>query len=166
MNEFSWVFLFLSSNEKKVTIKWNFKSNYPVNIIGRGKMFYRIIIKDDCQKSGNCCHFQHRLLRESGDARYVIFWQYPYKQETWIPYPSMGHRAWISYPLLLTSGGHHWRPVQTCSPERTYALPVLTHNADRRNTCNCCHGFESLLALSVQVCWCSFGKSLNNNPHF
>ena len=22
-----------------------------------------------------------------------------------------------TYPLLLTSGGHHWRPVQTCTPE-------------------------------------------------
>ena len=27
--------------------------------------------------------------------------------------PPPGHQTWD--PLLLTSGGHHWRPVKTCS---------------------------------------------------
>ena len=29
--------------------------------------------------------------------------------------PSPGHETW--YPLLVTSGGDHWRPIQTCSLE-------------------------------------------------
>ena len=29
--------------------------------------------------------------------------------------PGIRHGTW--WPLLLTSGGHHWRPVQTCSFE-------------------------------------------------
>ena len=30
--------------------------------------------------------------------------------------PHSGHTPW-TYPLLLTSGDHHWRPGQTCSLE-------------------------------------------------
>ena len=36
------------------------------------------------------------------------------------PYlPPPGHGTWvpIPFPLLVTSGGHHWRPVHTCSLE-------------------------------------------------
>ena len=47
----------------------------------------------------------------------------PYGYGTWIPPPSPRHGTWISY-LLLTSGGHHWRPVQTCSLE--YLPPTST----------------------------------------
>ena len=30
-------------------------------------------------------------------------------------YPPLRNQTWGSPPLLVTSGGHHWRPVQTCS---------------------------------------------------
>ena len=35
------------------------------------------------------------------------------------PPPALSH----THPLLLTSGGHHWRPVQTCALED---LPLPT----------------------------------------
>ena len=42
----------------------------------------------------------------------------PLRTGTWVP---------ISLPLLLlTSGGHHWRPVQTCSVEGLLPLLMLT----------------------------------------
>ena len=31
------------------------------------------------------------------------------------PWPGPAHRHQTQLPLLLTSGGHHWRPIQTCS---------------------------------------------------
>ena len=36
----------------------------------------------------------------------------------------------LSTPLLLTSGGHHQRPVQTCSLEDLPILPVLTSSGN------------------------------------
>ena len=37
--------------------------------------------------------------------------------QTWDPQPRP-HPSYIGpHPLLVTSGGHHWRPVQTCSLE-------------------------------------------------
>ena len=60
----------------------------------------------------------------------------------WDPSPDMGHgdpRTWSQSrpdmghvdppsPLLVTSGGHHWRPVQTCSLDLTVqgASPITT----------------------------------------
>ena len=46
---------------------------------------------------------------------------------TWLPTPSpwtWDLRTYTPSPLLLTSGGHHWRPVQTCSLKD---LPHSTH---------------------------------------
>ena len=38
--------------------------------------------------------------------------------QTWGPLsPASGHQTWDPRPPLVTSGGHHWRPVQTCSLE-------------------------------------------------
>ena len=42
--------------------------------------------------------------------------------------PHSGHGTsldWTSTPLLMTSGGHHWRPVQTCSLQEP-PLPTAT----------------------------------------
>ena len=46
------------------------------------------------------------------------------------PTPDMGptlpppqHQTWDLCPLLLTSGGHHWKPVQTCSLEALAPSP-------------------------------------------
>ena len=33
------------------------------------------------------------------------------------PYPLLNVTSDLPQPLLLASGGHHWRPVQTCSLE-------------------------------------------------
>ena len=68
------VFLCSANNDQKVTIKWNIRPNWPVNIIGRGEMFYRIIVMDYCKESGNYCHFHHGLSREFGDASHILFW--------------------------------------------------------------------------------------------
>ena len=38
----------------------------------------------------------------------------PWTWDLGYPSPSLRHRTWDS-PLLLPSGGHNWRPVQTCS---------------------------------------------------
>ena len=54
-------------------------------------------------------------------------WKYEYS-------PGTRHGT---YPplLLLTSGGHHWRPVQSCSLENLSRLPtVLTSSGGRQNT--------------------------------
>ena len=32
----------------------------------------------------------------------------------------------IGTPMLVTSGGHHWRPVQNCSFQDPPSLPILT----------------------------------------
>ena len=44
------------------------------------------------------------------------------------PPPHIGHHTWAPTPLsiLLTSGGHHWRPVQTCSLEDLMPQSALT----------------------------------------
>ena len=34
-------------------------------------------------------------------------------------------------PPLLTSGSHHWKPVQTCSVEDNLSPPVLTPSGSR-----------------------------------
>ena len=45
------------------------------------------------------------------------------------------HQTWdLPPPLLLTSGGHHWRPVQTCSLEDLpLPQPVLKSSGGHRN---------------------------------
>ena len=40
--------------------------------------------------------------------------------------PDIGHGLPGHSPLLVTSGGHHWRPVQTCSLEFTVRMPHCT----------------------------------------
>ena len=50
---------------------------------------------------------------------------------TLAPPPDMGMPlALVLGPLLVTSGGHHWRPVQTCSFEDT-PPPVLTSDGQQ-----------------------------------
>ena len=46
------------------------------------------------------------------------------------PIPDIGP---THHPLLLTSGGHHQRPVHTCSLE-DLPLPILTSSGGHRNT--------------------------------
>ena len=48
--------------------------------------------------------------------------------------PDMG--PWYS-PILLTFGGHHWRPVQTCllRDPPPFPSPVLTSSGGHRNAC-------------------------------
>ena len=38
-----------------------------------------------------------------------------------------------TYPLLLTTGGHYWRPIQTCTLE-DLALQVLVPSGGHKNT--------------------------------
>ena len=45
-------------------------------------------------------------------------------------YPTPFH---IPYPLLLTSGGYHWRTVQTCSLEDIPPLLALISSGDHQN---------------------------------
>ena len=48
-------------------------------------------------------------------------------------HPIPRHHAWGSNSLLLTSGGHHWRPVQNCSLEDVPTLHVLTSSGGHQN---------------------------------
>ena len=47
--------------------------------------------------------------------------------------PNIPEMRRIPIPLLLTSGGHHWIPVQTCSLEDPPPL-LLTSRDGHRNT--------------------------------
>ena len=52
------------------------------------------------------------------------------------PSPDTRHGTYNLAPLLLTSGGHHWRPVQTCSLENIPPplISVLTSSGGHENT--------------------------------
>ena len=47
--------------------------------------------------------------------------------------PALTESDLVTYPLLLTSGGHHWGPVQTHSLEGLPLL-VLTSSDGHQNT--------------------------------
>ena len=57
-----------------------------------------------------------KILKLNRSCRKVMFSQ-ACGHCTWIPYSTSPpwHEICIPCPLLLTSGGHHWRPVQTRS---------------------------------------------------
>ena len=49
----------------------------------------------------------------------------PLDMEPWYLSFPHGYQTWdLLPPLVLTSGGHHWKPVQTCPPPQ----PLLTGN--------------------------------------
>ena len=56
--------------------------------------------------------------------------RYPF---TPIPPPHPPNIRLGNLPLLLTFGGHHWRPVQTCSLEDLPPTLVLTSSGCHRN---------------------------------
>ena len=49
----------------------------------------------------------------------------------WFP---SGHGTWGPFPLLVTSGDHHWSPIQNCSLDLAvqFPLPVLTSGGHQR----------------------------------
>ena len=76
--------------------------------------------------------------------------------------PHSRHQTWgPPLPQLLTSAGHHWRPVQSCSLEDLPPL-ILTSSCCHRNTyrwqAGCTHttGMLSCLSVSYCTCWPTF----------
>ena len=49
----------------------------------------------------------------------------PHPNQTWDTSPLPRHGIWEQlYPLLVTSGSHHWKPVQICSLDLTVQFPA------------------------------------------
>ena len=59
----------------------------------------------------------------------------PTRYQTW-DHPSSDTRHG-TYPLLLTSGSHHWRPIQTCSLQDLTPPKVLTSSGGHQNMYGC-----------------------------
>ena len=76
--------------------------------------------------------FSQASLCSREGVRYIM--DRPYPREHTLP-PRHTLQPGIPYPLLLTSGGHLWRPVKTCSIKALPpALPtVLTSSGGHRS---------------------------------
>ena len=70
-----------------------------------------------------------------------------------------GHQTWD--PLLVTSGGDHWRPVQTCSFEDPQ---LVTSGGNHRRPVQTCSFEEPLLVTSGDDHWQHVQTCLFENP--
>ena len=82
-----------------------------------------------------------RIMGRSHGRGYPQDIPYPYPYPWDIPNPlDIPYFQAYNTPLLLISGGHHWRPVQTCSLDPYLSVPtplLLTSSGGHRNLFRC-----------------------------
>ena len=101
--------------------------------------------------------------------------------ETWVP-PTAGHEIWVHpgyetsvlhspvSPLLLlvTSSGHHWTPVQTCSLDLTEQYLVVVEgvavSASGMFSCHIIRVFRKLTKMAIMAILASEALLCEKNP--
>ena len=85
----------------------------PTNRVARRYCFQSCVLAMVSVHRGSHVTITHDALdlTAKGPSQLHSPWT-SYQELPWL-WPSPGHQTWD--PLLLTSGGQHWRPVQTCS---------------------------------------------------